>query len=353
MDIVLRDEIKKECEKLAIIGSKKGSISEDDVYNRLMKVEANAEEIEIAMKYLEAEGVEVTRDDTDEIDVEHMMNQANINDPVKMYFKDIGKVDLLTPEQEIELGKRMMDGDETAKQKLIESNLRLVVSIAKRFLGRTGMSFSDLIQEGNMGLIKAVERFDYRRGFHFSTYGTWWIRQAISRAMADQARTIRIPVHMVETINRLGRVTRMLWQKLGREPTEPEIAEAMGLTEDKVSEIRKIALEPTSLETPTGEEGDSEFYDFVEDENAKSPSENVIQMMLKEQLLAVIETLTPREQKVIRLRYGLDDAHPRTLEEVGKEFNVTRERIRQIEAKALKKLRNPSRSKRLKDFVDD
>ena len=353
MNTELRDEIKKECDKLAIIASKKGSISEDDVYNRLMKVEANAEEIEIAMKYLAEEGVEVTRDDSDEIDVEHMMNQANINDPVKMYFKDIGKVDLLTPEQEIELGKRMMDGDETAKQKLIESNLRLVVSIAKRFLGRTGMSFSDLIQEGNMGLIKAVERFDYRRGFHFSTYGTWWIRQAISRAMADQARTIRIPVHMVETINRLSRVTRMLWQKLGREPTESEIAEAMGLSEEKVGEIRKIALEPTSLETPTGEEGDSEFYDFVEDENTKSPSENVIQMMLKEQLLAVIETLTPREQKVIRLRYGLDDAHPRTLEEVGKEFNVTRERIRQIEAKALKKLRNPSRSKKLKDFVDD
>lgn len=353
MQIELRDELKRECDKLAIVASKRGSISEDDIYNRLMKVEANAEEIEVAMKYLEAEGVEIQKDDADEIDVEHMMNQANINDPVKMYFKDIGKVDLLTPEQEIELGKRMMAGDESAKQKLIESNLRLVVSIAKRFLGRTGMSFSDLIQEGNMGLIKAVERFDYRRGFHFSTYGTWWIRQAISRAMADQARTIRIPVHMVETINRLGRVTRMLWQKLGREPTESEIAEAMGLSEEKVGEIRKIALEPTSLETPTGEEGDSEFYDFVEDENAKSPSENIIQMMLKEQLLAVIETLTPREQKVIRLRYGLDDAHPRTLEEVGKEFNVTRERIRQIEAKALKKLRNPSRSKKLKDFVDD
>lgn len=353
MLIELRDEIKRECDKLAIVASKRGSISEDDVYNRLMKTEANAEEIEIAIKYLQDEGVEIIKDDSDEIDVEHMMNQANINDPVKMYFKDIGKVDLLTPEQEIELGKRMMDGDETAKQKLIESNLRLVVSIAKRFLGRTSMSFSDLIQEGNMGLIKAVERFDYRRGFHFSTYGTWWIRQAISRAMADQARTIRIPVHMVETINRLGRVTRMLWQKLGREPTEAEIAEAMGLSEEKVGEIRKIALEPTSLETPTGEEGDSEFYDFVEDENAKSPSENIIQMMLKEQLLAVIETLTPREQKVIRLRYGLDDARPRTLEEVGKEFNVTRERIRQIEAKALKKLRNPSRSKKLKDFVDD
>ncbi len=349
----LRDDIRKECDKLAIVASKRGVISEDDIYNRLMKVEASAEEIEIAMKYLRAEGVEISKDDEDEISVEHMMNQANINDPVKMYFKDIGKVDLLTPEDEIELGKRMMAGDESAKQKLIESNLRLVVSIAKRYLGKTSMSFSDLIQEGNMGLIKAVERFDYRRGFHFSTYGTWWIRQAISRAIADQARTIRIPVHMVETINKLGRVTRMLWQKLGREPTEAEIAESMGMSEEKIGEIRKIALEPTSLETPTGEEGDSEFYDFVEDENAKSPSENIIQMMLKEQLLAVIETLTPREQKVIRLRYGLDDAHPRTLEEVGKEFNVTRERIRQIEAKALKKLRNPSRSKKLKDFIDD
>ena len=349
----LRDDIRKECDKLAIIASKRGVISEDDIYNRLMKVEASAEEIEIAMKYLRTEGVEISKDDEDEISVEHMMNQANINDPVKMYFKDIGKVDLLTPEDEIELGKRMMAGDESAKQKLIESNLRLVVSIAKRYLGKTSMSFSDLIQEGNMGLIKAVERFDYRRGFHFSTYGTWWIRQAISRAIADQARTIRIPVHMVETINKLGRVTRMLWQKLGREPTEAEIAESMGMSEEKIGEIRKIALEPTSLETPTGEEGDSEFYDFVEDENAKSPSENIIQMMLKEQLLAVIETLTPREQKVIRLRYGLDDAHPRTLEEVGKEFNVTRERIRQIEAKALKKLRNPSRSKKLKDFIDD
>ena len=352
--IELREEIKKECEKLALIASKRGYLTEDDIYNRLMKVEASAEEIELAMNYLKQEGVEIHKDDDDEmISVEHMMNQANINDPVKMYFKDIGKVDLLTPEEEIELGKRMMAGDEAAKQKLIESNLRLVVSIAKRYLGKTSMSFSDLIQEGNMGLIKAVERFDYRRGFHFSTYGTWWIRQAISRAIADQARTIRIPVHMVETINKLGRVTRMLWQKLGREPTESEIAEAMGMSEEKIGEIRKIALEPTSLETPTGEEGDSEFYDFVEDENAKSPSENVIQMMLKEQLLAVIETLTPREQKVIRLRYGLDDAHPRTLEEVGKEFNVTRERIRQIEAKALKKLRNPSRSKRLKDFMDD
>ncbi len=337
--------------------AKKGNLSEDDVAIMLMDADATPEEVDAILKQLEAEGYTLKKagemSTEDEIMLENLMNQANINDPIKMYFKDIGRVELLTQEQELELGKRMMEGDEEAKRKLIESNLRLVVAFAKRYLGKTSMSFSDLIQEGNLGLIRAVERFDYHRGLKFSTYGTWWIRQAISRAIADQARTIRIPVHMVETINKLARVTRQLWQKLGREPTESEIAQAMGMSEDKIGEIRRIALEPTSLETPTGEEGDSEFYDFVVDENAKSPSDNVVQMMLKEQLLAVIETLTPREQKVIRLRYGLDDAHPRTLEEVGKEFNVTRERIRQIEAKALKKLRNPSRSKKLKDFIDD
>ena len=336
--------------------AKKGTLSEDDVAIMLMDADATPEEVDAILKQLEAEGYEFKKagemSTEDEIMLENLMNQANINDPIKMYFKDIGRVELLTQEQELELGKRMMEGDEEAKRKLIESNLRLVVAFAKRYLGKTSMSFSDLIQEGNLGLIRAVERFDYHRGLKFSTYGTWWIRQAISRAIADQARTIRIPVHMVETINKLARVTRQLWQKLGREPTESEIAQAMGMSEDKIGEIRRIALEPTSLETPTGEEGDSEFYDFVVDENAKSPSDNVVQMMLKEQLLAVIETLTPREQKVIRLRYGLDDAHPRTLEEVGKEFNVTRERIRQIEAKALKKLRNPSRSKKLKDFLN-
>lgn len=350
------EKFKNEIAKIKELAAKKG-LSEEDVAMILMDADATPEEIEEVLNALQEEGIEIKKagemTTEDEIMLENLMNQANINDPIKMYFKDIGRVELLTQQQELELGKRMMEGDEEAKRKLIESNLRLVVAFAKRYLGKTSMSFSDLIQEGNLGLIRAVERFDYRRGLKFSTYGTWWIRQAISRAIADQARTIRIPVHMVETINKLARVTRQLWQKLGREPTEAEIAAAMGMSEEKIGEIRKIALEPTSLETPTGEEGDSEFYDFVVDENAKSPAENVVQSMLKEQLLAVIETLTPREQKVIRLRYGLDDAHPRTLEEVGKEFNVTRERIRQIEAKALKKLRNPSRSKKLKDFIDD
>jgi len=349
-------DLTEEIAKIKEVAAKKGYIKQEDVYLRLFKLDASAEQIEEIMASLKEQGVNIKEEDETAEDaamIENLINQANINDPVKMYFKDIGKVNLLTPEDEVELGKRMMAGDQAAKQKLVEANLRLVVSIAKRYLGKTSMSFSDLIQEGNMGLIKAVERFDYRRGFHFSTYGTWWIRQAISRAIADQARTIRIPVHMVETINKLSRVSRQLWQSLGREPTDSEIAEKMGITEDRISEIRRISLEPTSLETPTGEEGDSQFYDFVEDESAKSPADAVVQTILKEQLLAVVDTLTPREQKVIRLRYGLDDAHPRTLEEVGKEFNVTRERIRQIEAKALKKLRNPSRSKKLKDFVDD
>lgn len=348
-------EIKTEIEKIKEISEKKGFINEEDIYARLLKREATAEQIDVAINKLKDAGVVIKKGEDsgkDEVLIEKLINQANINDPVKMYFKDIGKVNLLTPEEEVELGKRIMEGDEEAKKKLTEANLRLVVSIAKRWVGKTNMSFSDLIQEGNMGLIKAVERFDYRRGFHFSTYGTWWIRQAISRAIADQARTIRLPVHVVETINRLSRTTRALSQTLGREPTDAEIAEKMGISEDKVSNIKKIALEPTSLESPAGEEGDSEVYDFVVDENAKSPADSVVQTILKEQLLSVIDTLTPREQKVVRLRYGLDDSHPRTLEEVGKEFNVTRERIRQIEAKALRKLRNPSRSKKLKDFWD-
>ena len=348
-------EFDLEVEKLKEQALQKGSINEDDIYLKLMKYEATAETIEKIMQDLRKAGVEIKKEDDDKDDamLESLMNQANINDPVKMYFKDIGKVSLLTPEEEIELGKRIMAGDEEAKKKLVECNLRLVVSIAKRWVGKTSMSFSDLIQEGNMGLIKAVDRFDYRRGFHFSTYGTWWIRQAISRAIADQARTIRLPVHMVETINKLSRVTRQLWQELGREPLDSEIAEKMGITEEKVGEIKEIAQEPTSLEGPAGEEGDSEVSDFIPDENAKSPVEVVTQTILKDELLSVIDTLTPREQKVIRLRYGLDDSHPRTLEEVGKEFNVTRERIRQIEAKALRKLRNPSRSKKLKDFYDE
>ncbi|MDE7439575.1 MAG: RNA polymerase sigma factor RpoD, partial [Clostridia bacterium] len=264
---------------------------------------------------------------------------------------DIGRVPLLSTDDEIELARRIQDGDEAAKKKLSEANLRLVVSIAKRYVGR-GMLFLDLIQEGNLGLMKAVDKFDYQKGFKFSTYATWWIRQAITRAIADQARTIRIPVHMVETINKLTRVSRVLLQKLGREPTPAEIAEEMHISEERVREIQKIAQDPVSLETPIGEEEDSHLGDFVEDESSETPSDRVSTTMLKETLLGVLNSLTPREEKVLRLRYGVDDGRPRTLEEVGREFNVTRERIRQIEAKALRKLRHPSRSKHLRDFLD-
>ena len=268
-----------------------------------------------------------------------------------MYLKDIGRVPLLSADDEIELARKMQDGDEEAKKKLSEANLRLVVSIAKRYVGR-GMLFLDLIQEGNLGLMKAVEKFDYQKGFKFSTYATWWIRQAITRAIADQARTIRIPVHMVETINKLTRVSRLLTQRFGREPTPAEIAKEMNISEERVREIQKIAQDPVSLETPIGEEEDSHLGDFIEDETTVTPSDSVSTTMLKETLLSVLNSLTPREEKVLRLRYGVDDGRPRTLEEVGKEFNVTRERIRQIEAKALRKLRHPSRSKHLKDFLD-
>ena len=288
----------------------------------------------------------------DDDDMSQLGSNVKINDPVKMYLKEIGRVDLLTHEQEIELAKRILEGDEQAKKELAAANLRLVVSIAKRYVGR-GMLFLDLIQEGNMGLIKAVEKFDYTKGFKFSTYATWWIRQAITRAIADQARTIRIPVHMVETINKLTRIQRQLVQELGREPTAEEIAEKMdGMTPAKVREIQKISLEPVSLETPIGEEDDSHLGDFIEDEGAMSPDDYASNELLKDELNEVLLELTDREEKVLRLRFGLDDGRTRTLEEVGKEFNVTRERIRQIEAKALRKLKHPSRSKRLKDFLD-
>lgn len=291
-------------------------------------------------------------DEDKELDSNQLGSNVKINDPVKMYLKEIGRVELLNHEQEIDLAKRILEGDEAAKKELAAANLRLVVSIAKRYVGR-GMLFLDLIQEGNMGLIKAVEKFDYTKGFKFSTYATWWIRQAITRAIADQARTIRIPVHMVETINKLTRIQRQLVQELGREPSAEEIAEKMdGMTPEKVREIQKISLEPVSLETPIGEEDDSHLGDFIEDEGAMSPDDYAANELLKDELNDVLLELTDREEKVLRLRFGLDDGRTRTLEEVGKEFNVTRERIRQIEAKALRKLKHPSRSKRLKDFLN-
>lgn len=351
----MRDKIEQELAKLLEIGTKKGSLNEEDIYFRLLKYEASVEEIQEVLTALENANIKIIKAENPDVEKENfdeLVSQVSVDDPVKMYLKDIGKVPLLTSEEEIDLAKRMLDGDEYAKAKLSEANLRLVVSIAKRYAGRTSMQFLDLIQEGNIGLLKAVEKFDHTKGFRFSTYATWWIRQSITRAMADQARTIRIPVHMVETIHKLTRVKRQLLQELGRDPTQEEIAKAMDVSEDKVAEIQKIAQEPISIETPVGEEEDSKMADFIEDESVKSPVEVATQNLLREQLLGVIETLTPREQKVIRLRYGLDDSHPRTLEEVGKEFNVTRERIRQIEAKALKKLRNPNRSKKLVDFME-
>ncbi len=350
----MKEKIEQELKKILEVATKKGSINEEDVMFRMLKYEASKDEIDEVLKKLEEKNIKIIKADNPDIEKEDFSDLVSTitDDPVKMYLKDIGKTPLLTSEEEIELAKKVLEGDEYAKSKLSESNLRLVVSIAKKYTGRTSMQFLDLIQEGNLGLIKAVEKFDYTKGFRFSTYATWWIRQSITRAMADQARTIRIPVHMVETIHRLTRVKRQLLQELGRDPTLEEIAKGMDLPEEKVAEIQKIAQEPISLENPVGEEEDSKMADFIEDETIKSPVEVATQNLLREQLLAVIETLTPREQKVIRLRYGLDDAHPRTLEEVGKEFNVTRERIRQIEAKALRKLRNPNRSKKLVDFME-
>ena len=331
---------------------KKGTIANETLCDRLDKYDVSPDQMEDLSDYLEKNGVTIIDDATQEKDFyEQIIKDISVGDHVKLYLKDIGKYPLLSMEEEVELAKKMEEGDEEAKQKLSQANLRLVVNIAKRYVGR-GMHFLDLIQEGNLGLIKAVEKFDYTRGYKFSTYATWWIRQSITRAIADQARTIRIPVHMVETIHKLTRVTRTLLQKLGRDPYPSEIAEEMGISEERVIEIQKINQEPVSLETPIGEEEDSHLGDFIEDEQAKSPSDYVSFSMLREQLLGVLNTLTPREEKVLRLRYGVDDGRPRTLEEVGKEFNVTRERIRQIEAKALRKLRNPTRIKKLRDFVD-
>lgn len=369
----------EEClEKLMEDAGKKNNFIE---YNEIEKyfpgLELNSEKLEKITEYLNDKGIDVLRvdlDDTsimpdfdskfksdDELDDEEIIaeaqdlsdleNNVNIEDHVRMYLKEIGKVPLLTSEEEVELAKRMEQGDEEAKARLAEANLRLVVSIAKRYVGR-GMQLLDLIQEGNLGLMKAVKKFDYRKGYKFSTYATWWIRQAITRAIADQARTIRIPVHMVETINKLLRVSRQLLQELGREPTDEEIAEKMDIPVSKVREIMKISQDPVSLETPIGEEEDSHLGDFIKDENVTSPADAASFVLLQEQLNEVLDTLTEREQEVLKLRFGLEDGRTRTLEEVGKEFNVTRERIRQIEAKALRKLRHPSRSRKLKDFLD-
>ncbi len=331
---------------------KSGSITTSQLFDKLEKIPTTPAELEEIYKIFDDKGVQIINEYERDKDLyDQLLKEISMDDPVKMYLKDIGKVPLLQPDEETELAKRMMDGDEAAKRLLSEANLRLVVSIAKRYMGR-GMQFLDLIQEGNLGLMKAVEKFDYQKGFKFSTYATWWIRQAITRAIADQARTIRIPVHMVETINKLIRISRKLLQEKGREPLAEEIAEEMQITVERVREIQKIAQDPVSLETPIGEEEDSHLSDFIEDERSAAPTDAVSYTMLKEQLIGVLDTLTPREEKVLRLRYGLDDGKPRTLEEVGKEFNVTRERIRQIEAKALRKLRHPSRSKRLKDYME-
>ena len=360
---------------LELAKKKKNVLEYQEISDYFKDQPLDAEQMDKIFDFLEASGVDVLRitensaDDLmldDDMDIDGLDDEeeaeldkidlsvpegVSIEDPVRMYLKEIGKVPLLSAEEEIELAKKMEQGDENAKKRLAEANLRLVVSIAKRYVGR-GMLFLDLIQEGNLGLIKAVEKFDYRKGYKFSTYATWWIRQAITRAIADQARTIRIPVHMVETINKLIRVSRQLLQELGREPTPEEIAEEMDMPVDRVREILKISQEPVSLETPIGEEEDSHLGDFIQDDNVPVPADAAAFTLLKEQLVEVLGTLTEREQKVLRLRFGLDDGRARTLEEVGKEFNVTRERIRQIEAKALRKLRHPSRSRKLKDYLD-
>lgn len=355
-------EVKEKVDKMVLVkrlidkGKKSGSLTYKEIMDELDEIELNPEQIEKIYEVLESMGIEVISEIEQEDEEEEELDLSvpegiAIDDPVRMYLKEIGKVPLLSSEDEIELAKKIEEGSNYAKKKLAEANLRLVVSIAKRYVGR-GMLFLDLIQEGNLGLIKAVEKFDYRKGYKFSTYATWWIRQAITRAIADQARTIRIPVHMVETINKLIRIQRQLVQELGRDPLPEELSKQMDMPVDKVREILKIAQEPVSLETPIGEEEDSHLGDFIPDDDAPAPAEAAAFTMLKEQLINVLDTLTPREEKVLRLRFGLDDGRARTLEEVGKEFNVTRERIRQIEAKALRKLRHPSRSKKLKDYLD-
>ena len=358
----------KQAALLKLAKKKKNVMDYQEVVAFFNDLHLEDDQIDIAVEFLEKNGIDVLRisddDEPDEdlllveeeeVDMENLdltiPDGVNIEDPVRMYLKEIGKVPLLSADEEIELAKKMENGDEDAKQKLAEANLRLVVSIAKRYVGR-GMLFLDLIQEGNLGLIKAVEKFNYRKGFKFSTYATWWIRQAITRAIADQARTIRIPVHMVETINKLIRVSRQLLQELGREPSPEEIAVEMNMPVDRVREILKISQEPVSLETPIGEEEDSHLGDFIQDDNVPVPADAAAYTLLREQLNEVLDTLTEREQKVLKLRFGLDDGNARTLEEVGKEFKVTRERIRQIEAKALRKLRHPSRSRKLKDYLD-
>lgn len=338
-------------------GKSKGELTVEEITEAFEDIDAEPDIFDRIYDLAERFGVKIIGEtsngtsDANAIDMANMSSEVGIEDHVRMYLKEIGKVPLLNAEEEVELAKQIEEGSEEAKQKLNEANLRLVVSIAKRYVGR-GMQFLDLIQEGNMGLLKAVDKFDYRKGYKFSTYATWWIRQAITRAIADQARTIRIPVHMVETINKLTRVQRQLCQKLGKEPTPDQIAKEMGMPVEKVREIIKISQEPVSLETPVGEEEDSHIGDFIPDEDTQTPAESAAQTLLREHIIEVLNSLTPREQRVLRLRFGLDDGRPRTLEEVGKEFNVTRERIRQIEAKSLRKLRHPTRSKKLKDYID-
>ena len=357
----LEDELAQQAEALIVKGKEQGYLTPDDVLQAFPDMEAEPDQIFRIFAAFKEMGIEVTDGEKDFEEVEQIdddllmdieiMDSVSLDDPVRMYLKEIGRVNLLTAQDEVTLAKAIEDGDWEAKQRLTEANLRLVVSIAKKYIGR-GMSFLDLIQEGNMGLIRAVEKFDYHKGYKFSTYATWWIRQAITRAIADQARTIRIPVHMVETINKLVRISRRLLQELGREPTDDEIGEEMGITPEKVREIIKVSQDPVSLETPIGEEEDSHLGDFVEDKEAVAPSDAASLTMLHNEVEDILDTLTPRERRVLQLRFGLIDGHQRTLEEVGKRFGVTRERIRQIEAKALRKLRHPSRSKKLRDYLE-